>query len=48
MFDYEVEYITNGEIKTDIITLDHFYSDFILDFISDKIEQMKVARILKF
>lgn len=39
MFQYEVEYIIDDEIKIDIITLEDFYSDFTLDFISDKIKQ---------
>lgn len=38
MFDYEVEYIIDNEIKIDIITLEDFYSDCISDFIFDKIE----------
>lgn len=41
MFSYEVEYIIDNIIKTDIITLDGFYSDFISDFIYDKIEQVE-------
>ena len=51
MFDYEVEYITNDEIKIDIITLEDFYFDFTLDFISDKIEQIEGSKnfeILKY
>lgn len=41
MFNYEVEYIVNNEIKIDIITLEHFYSDCISDFIADKIKQIE-------
>lgn len=41
MFDYEVEYIIDNEIKIDIITLEDFYSDCISDFISDKIKQIE-------
>lgn len=41
MFQYEVEYIIDDEIKTDIITLGDFYSDFISDFIADKIKQIE-------
>lgn len=41
MFDYEVEYIIDNEIKIDIITLEDFYSDCISDFIFDKIEQIE-------
>lgn len=51
MFQYEVEYIIDDEIKTDMITLENFYSDFILDFISDKIEQIEGSKnfeILKY
>lgn len=41
MFDYEVEYIIDNEIKTDIITLEDFYSGFISDFIFDKIKELE-------
>lgn len=51
MFNYEVEYIINNEIKIDIITLEDFYSDCISDFIADKIEQVEGSKnfeILKY
>lgn len=51
MFQYEVEYIIDDEIKIDIITLEDFYSDFTLDFISDKIKQIEGSKnfeILKY
>ena len=47
MFNYEVEYIIDNEIKTDIVTLEDFYSDFISDFISDKIEQIEGSENFK-
>lgn len=39
MFNSEVEYIIDNEIKIDIITLEDFYSDCISDFIFDKIRE---------
>ena len=34
MFDYEVEYKANGEIKVEIVVLEEFIdSDFVKDFI---------------
>lgn len=44
MFNYEVEYIIDNELKTDIVTLENFYSDFISDFIFDKIEQVEGSK----
>ena len=51
MVDYEVEYLIDGDIKIDIITLRDFYSDCISDFIADKIKQIEGSRnfeILKY
>ena len=42
MFDYEVEYKVNGEIKIEIVTLEEFVdSDFVKDFIYDKLEELE-------
>ena len=47
MFDYYVKYRVNGEIKEDVISLDDFYSDFIEDFILDKLEDLEESRDIK-
>lgn len=44
MFDYDVKYIINNIEKTTIVTLDDFYSDFIEDFILDKLEDLEGSR----
>ena len=44
MFDYYVKYIINNIEKTTIIILDDFYSDFIEDFILDKLEDLEGSR----
>ena len=42
MFDYEVEYKSNGEIKVEIIVLEEFIdSDFVEDFIYDELEELE-------
>ena len=42
MFDYEVEYKVNGEVKVEIVTLEEFIdSDFVKDFIYDKLEELE-------
>ena len=41
MFDYYVKYIINNIEKTTIIILDDFYSDFIEDFILDKLYELE-------
>ena len=42
MFDYEVEYKVNGEIKVEIVILEDFIdSDFVKDFIYDKLEELE-------
>ena len=41
MFDYYVKYIINNIEKTTIVILDDFYSDFIEDFILDKLEDLE-------
>ena len=44
MFDYYVKYIINNIEKSTIIILDEFYSDFIEDFILDKLEDLEGSR----
>ena len=44
MFDYYVKYIINNIEKTTIVILDDFYSDFIEDFILDKLEDLEGSR----
>ena len=44
MFDYNVKYIINNIEKTTIVILDDFYSDFIEDFILDKLEDLEGSR----
>ena len=44
MFDYYVKYIINNIEKSTIIILDDFYSDFIEDFILDKLEDLEGSR----
>ena len=44
MFDYYVKYIINNIEKATIIILDDFYSDFIEDFILDKLEDLEGSR----
>ena len=44
MFDYYVKYIVNNIEKTTIVILDDFYSDFIEDFILDKLEDLEGSR----
>ena len=44
MFDYYVKYIINNIEKTTIIILEDFYSDFIEDFILDKLEDLEGSR----
>lgn len=42
MFDYEVEYKVNGEIKVEIVILEDFIDvDFVKDFIYDKLEELE-------
>ena len=41
MFDYYVKYIINNIEKSTIVILDDFYSDFIEDFILDKLEDLE-------
>ena len=42
MFDYEVEYKVNGEIKVEIVILEDFIdADFVKDFIYDKLEELE-------
>lgn len=42
MFDYEVEYKANGEIKVEIVILEEFIdSDFVEDFIYDELEELE-------
>ena len=47
MFDYYVKYIINNIEKTTIVILDDFYSDFIEDFILDKLEDLEESRDIK-
>ena len=47
MFDYEVEYKVNGEIKVEIVVLEEFYSDLMEDFILDKLEDLEGSRDIK-
>ena len=47
MFDYYVKYIINNIKKTTIVILDDFYSDFIEDFILDKLEDLEESRDIK-
>ena len=42
--DYIVEYSINGEIKEGVVSLEDFYSDFIEDFILDKLEDLEGSR----
>ena len=42
MFDYEVEYKVNGEVKVEIVTLEEFIdADFVKDFIYNKLEELE-------
>ena len=47
MFDYYVKYIINNIEKATIIILDDFYSDFIVDFILDKLYELEESRDTK-
>ena len=44
MFDYYVKYIINNIEKSTTVILDDFYSDFIEDFILDKLEDLEGSR----
>ena len=44
MFDYYVKYIINNIEKATIVILEDFYSDFIEDFILDKLEDLEGSR----
>lgn len=42
MFDYEVRYKINGQVKMKIITLEEFIDvDFLEDFIYDRLEELE-------
>ena len=46
--DYIVKYIINNIEKSTIVILDDFYSDFIEDFILDKLEDLEGSRDIEF
>ena len=46
--DYVVEYSVNGEIKIEVVSFEDFItSDFIEDFILDKVEDLEEGRDIK-
>ena len=46
--DYMVEYSVNGEIKMEVVSFEDFItSDFIEDFILDKLEDLEESRDIK-
>ena len=46
--DYVVEYSVNGEIKMEVVSFEDFItSDFIEDFILDKLEDLEESRDIK-
>ena len=46
--DYVVEYSVNGEIKIEVVSFEDFItSDFIEDFILDKLEDLEESRDIK-
>ena len=46
--DYMVEYSVNGEIKMEVVSFEDFItSDFIEDFILDKLEDLEESRYIK-
>ena len=46
--DYVVEYSVNGEIKMEVVSFEDFItSDFIIDFILDKLEDLEESRDIK-
>ena len=46
--DYVVEYSVNGEIKIEVVSFEDFItSDFILDFILDKLYELEESRDIK-
>ena len=46
--DYMVKYRVNGKIKMEVVTFEDFItSDFIVDFILDKLEDLEESRDIK-
>ena len=46
--DYMVEYSVNGKIKMEVVSFEDFItSDFIEDFILDKLEDLEESRDIK-
>ena len=46
--DYMVEYSVNGENKMEVVSFEDFItSDFIVDFILDKLEDLEESRDIK-
>ena len=46
--DYMVEYSVNGEIKMEVVSFEDFItSDFIVDFILDKLYELEESRDIK-
>ena len=46
--DYMVEYSVNGKIKMEVVSFEDFItSDFIVDFILDKLEDLEESKDIK-
>ena len=47
MYDYECQYIVEGEKTIDYVTLEDWYGDFTEDFIIDELVKMKETQDIK-
>ena len=47
MYDYECQYIVEGEKAIDYVTLEDWYGDFTEDFIIDELVKMKETQDIK-